>query len=274
MSLNGTWEFTTAPAREFQVDTASTGWKPIQVPGEPMMQGFVIKHDKEFCYRKIIQIPKDFAGKPIVLRFNGLYGFARVWVNGQYIREHHGGFTSWDCNITSLVTPGRTALLSVGVRDRLDDISFGSGYAKHPIGGILRSVELIALPEHHLRRLHTRVRFDSLYRNATLTVESVIDGPTTAMLTLFDPAGKDVALDLPLSILFKYATPDIPFLDRIGLVFLILSGVIIVVSLWESKGRHAKGIQLSRAEFRTDPVFTIGAIGSLVILAGLYYMFW
>jgi SSS family solute:Na+ symporter len=83
-----------------------------------------------------------------------------------------------------------------------------------------------------------------------------------------------VALDLPLSIAFKYAAPDLPFLDRIGLVFLLLSVVIVVVSLWESRGKHAKGIELSREEFRTDPVFTLGAVGSLVILAGLYYIFW
>ena len=194
ISLNGTWDFTTTPASEFQTDTSSAGWKQIQVPGEPMMQGFVIKHDVEFSYRKILQIPRDFAGKQIFVRFNGVYGYARVWVNGHYVREHHGGFTSWDCNITQLVTPGRTALLTVGILDRLDDISFGSGYAKHPIGGILRSVELIALPKRHLCRFQTTIGFDSLYRKAALTVETSLDSPATATLNLilFDPAGKQV----------------------------------------------------------------------------------
>jgi hypothetical protein len=196
ISLNGTWNFTTTPAREFQMDTSSTGWKQILVPGEPMMQGFVIKHDEEFSYRKVIEIPKDFAGKQIFVRFNGVYGYARVWVNGHYVREHHGGFTSWDCNITSLVTPGRSAFLTVGVRDRLDDISYGSGYAKHPIGGILRSVDLIALPKRHLRSIQTTIGFDSVYRNATLAVAAALDSPVTATLSLrlFDPAGERVEL--------------------------------------------------------------------------------
>jgi beta-galactosidase len=199
IGLNGTWDFTSTPAGEFQMDTSSHGWRRIQVPGEPMMQGFVIKHDVESAYRKIIQIPKDYAGKQIVVRFNGVYGYARVWVNGHYVREHHGGFTSWDCTITSLVTPGRTALLTVGVTDRLDDISYGSGYAKHPIGGILRSVELIALPQRHLRTLYTTVGFDSLHRRATLTVEAALDRPAPAMLKLLlhDPTGHQVDLKSP-----------------------------------------------------------------------------
>ena len=49
MSLNGAWEFTSTPAGDFQLDTSSTGWRRIQVPGEPMMQGFVIKHDVEIA---------------------------------------------------------------------------------------------------------------------------------------------------------------------------------------------------------------------------------
>jgi SSS family solute:Na+ symporter len=83
-----------------------------------------------------------------------------------------------------------------------------------------------------------------------------------------------VALCLPLSVAFKYAAAGVPFLDRIALVTAILSAVIISVSLWEGRGAHEKGIEVSREEFRTDPVFTVGAIGSLVILAGLYLVFW
>jgi len=72
----------------------------------------------------------------------------------------------------------------------------------------------------------------------------------------------------------KYGIPAMPFLDRIAIVFLILSVFIIVVSLWESRGNHVKGIDMRSVDFRTDPLFNIGAIGSLLILAGLYFVFW
>ena len=81
-------------------------------------------------------------------------------------------------------------------------------------------------------------------------------------------------ISLPLSAALKYGVPDMPFLDRTGLAFLILSAFIIIVSLWESRGKHMKAIDMTRGEFRTDPLFNIGAIGSLLILATLYWMFW
>jgi solute:Na+ symporter, SSS family len=81
-------------------------------------------------------------------------------------------------------------------------------------------------------------------------------------------------VSLPLSAAFKYGFPDMPFLDRIVLVFIALSAIIIVMSLWESKGKDHKQIEMSRKEFRTDPLFNIGAIGSLILLATLYVIFW
>jgi hypothetical protein len=196
IDLNGTWEFSGAPGREFWTDTSAAGWMPIQVPGEPMMQGFAIRHDVEYGYRNQVPIPPDFSGKRVILRFNGVYSDARVWVNGRFVRAHHGGFTSWDCDITPDVEPGRTARVVVGFRDRFDEISFGSGYAKHPIGGILRSVQLLALPDLHLRQLLTTVRFDSAYRNATLAVTATLDrgGAATLELSLSDPSGVRVPL--------------------------------------------------------------------------------
>ena len=196
LDLNGIWHFTTTPGSEFWKDTSSTGWRTIHVPGEPMMQGFVLKHDVEYAYRKPIRIPRDFAGKRTILRFNGVYSHARVWIDGHFVREHDGGFTSWDCDITSFVRDRRTVTISLGVTDRLDDISYGSGYAHHPIGGILRDVELFALPEDHIRTLYTTVHFDSLYRDATLAIQSSLNRPTEALLSLalYDPSGRQIEL--------------------------------------------------------------------------------
>ena len=92
--LNGEWQFSMSPGPAFWTEGAGAGeWQPIQVPGECQMQGFMIEHDREYAYRKVIDIPADFTGKQIVIRFNGVYSFARVWVNGTYVRSHHGGFT-------------------------------------------------------------------------------------------------------------------------------------------------------------------------------------
>lgn len=129
-----------------------------------------------------------------------------MWVNGKFVREHHGGFTSWDCNITEHVTPGQTAVITVGVTDRSDEISYASNYAKHYVGGILRGVKLLVLPSVHLTRLHVETDFDSSFKDARLKVMvSAVTGGARGVklnLHLTDPEGKTISLT-PSSVIFS-----------------------------------------------------------------------
>jgi len=81
-------------------------------------------------------------------------------------------------------------------------------------------------------------------------------------------------LTIPLSAGFKYLMPNLAFLDRMGLIFLILLGLIIIVSLIETRENHPKAIQVSRQLFKTDNVFNVLSIGIIGILAALYAIFW
>jgi beta-galactosidase len=173
--LNGEWKINTNPIASFWLqDSLDSSWKPIQVPGECTMQSFFIERDKPFAYKKQIVIPADYKGKEIVLQFDGVYSYARIWVNGNFVRDHSGGFTIWQCNITPFVKPGEKAMLTVEVTDKFNEISYASGYAKHLIGGILRNVYLLALPETYPEDIKIATAFDSVYLNADLSVEGHI----------------------------------------------------------------------------------------------------
>lgn len=167
LPLNGKWQFRYSPR---------SGWTSVEVPGEVAMQGYAIEHDKPFVYRKSFVVPADYAGHPVVLRFDGVYSHARLSVNGKFVREHHGGFTRWDTEVSSYLRPGRRNEVVLEVTDRLDDISYASGYAHHPVGGILREVSLFALPVAHVRNVGVETRFDSLYRNADLGFSCSVTG--------------------------------------------------------------------------------------------------
>lgn len=169
ISLNGEWKFC-SETNQINWDESGLKWNKIIVPGEPAMQGCSVKHNIWYAYRKTIDIPQDYSGKNVVLRFNGVYGQAKVWVNGKYLREHQGGFTSWECDLTPYVKAGEKASLVVAFCDRLDDISYASGYAHHPVGGILRNVELIALHETFISELYTETTFDDTFTNCMLSV--------------------------------------------------------------------------------------------------------
>jgi hypothetical protein len=198
ISLNGQWEVCTHPGDTFRgEENPGNVWNRIEVPGECMMQGYAIQHDQPFLYRKYFRVPEDYQDKLIRLRFDGVYSFARVWVNGHYIREHSGGFTRWECDITPRVQAGDTALLIMEVTDRADEISFASGYAKHPIGGILREVSLLALPAVHAENIRITTDFDPDYQDAVLTVSGKLSETgekTGIMLDLQDSRGKKVPL--------------------------------------------------------------------------------
>ncbi|MFB4350615.1 glycoside hydrolase family 2 TIM barrel-domain containing protein [Microbacterium sp. CR_7] len=154
--------------------------------------------DVETAYAVDLPIPADFAGKKVFLRFDGVYSYSRLWVNGVLIRDHQGGFTTWYADITAHVTPGTTARVALGVTDRGADLSWGSNYAHHPIGGVLRDITLVALPTTFLSRVHTDTVFDANFVNATLSVTlaaSVAAGQSaTVTLALKDPSGSSLAL--------------------------------------------------------------------------------
>lgn len=181
--LSGTWQFRYSP---------DSKWDKIQVPGEPAMQGYAIEHDKPFTYRKSFTVPADYAGKHTILRFDGVYSYARLFVNGTFVREHHGGFTRWDTDITPFVRPGKKNGIRLEVTDRLDDISYASGYAHHPIGGILRDVTLFALPETCLYDFYAETHLDAAYEDAVLKIgySSPVAGGAEVAYTLTEPSGR------------------------------------------------------------------------------------
>lgn len=206
------WRWTAQPPAEFwKPGTDTAGWNAVEVPTEPAMQGHDVPSNTECAYVTTVAVPADFKGRRVMLRFDGVYSYARLWVNGTAVRTHDGGFTTWYADITDLVTPGKDALVAVGVTDRPDTIAGQSNYAHHLIGGILRDVTLVALPASHLTRLHTDTTFDAAYRNATLTVTAAAafngSDSGTVRLTLADPDGKSVPLQ-PSTVSLSPTTPQ------------------------------------------------------------------
>jgi len=182
-SLNGDWQFRFTPAGK---------WETVHVPGELAMQGYAIEHDKPYTYQKSFNVPADFAGKRVILRFDGVYSYARLAVNGKFVREHSGGFTRWETDITDFVKTGKKNEIQLEVADRIDEISYASGYAHHPVGGILRDVTVFAIPPAHLFDFHVETLMDTLYRDARLKIgysATTGDNDIKLVYSLFDDAG-------------------------------------------------------------------------------------
>ncbi len=68
---------------------------------------------------------------------------------------------------------------------------------------------------------------------------------------------------------------EIPFIDRMGFVFLLCIIGMVSISIYETKkGITTNGLEIDRKMFALSPSFTIGMIIILAVLAALYTLFW
>jgi len=77
-----------------------------------------------------------------------------------------------------------------------------------------------------------------------------------------------------LSIVLKLAWPTLPFIDRVGLVFLLALALAVGVSLATKHDPGKDIIRTDDVDYRTSGAFNAGAIAVLAILAALYTLFW
>ncbi|WP_312644159.1 glycoside hydrolase family 2 TIM barrel-domain containing protein, partial [Hydrogenoanaerobacterium sp.] len=209
---DGTWKFLFTPpagskpgqaGQDFDFSAwTDENWENIKVPGGLVMQGHDILNEVEYYYQREITIPSDYNGKRILLRFNGVYSYARVWVNDTFVRSHSGGFTTWDCDITDKVTAGETVTVTVGVTDKLNNPSIGSWYAHHNMGGINREVQLIALNKDYIKRLYAETELDDSFTNAELKLTTEIQkaADADAILAIELSNGKEVIAENEITV--------------------------------------------------------------------------
>ena len=90
------------------------------------------------------------------------------------------------------------------------------------------------------------------------------------------PAGALVAAlsSAILSLGFKLLWPELPFIDRVGLVFILCALVAIVVSLAKPSSATVTTVKTSSIDFGTSRGFNTAAVAVTLILAALYATWW
>ena len=68
---------------------------------------------------------------------------------------------------------------------------------------------------------------------------------------------------------------EIPFLDRMGFVFLFCAIGMIIISIIENKrGVVPKGLEVDTSMFKTTRSFAVGALIIIGLLVALYTVYW
>jgi SSS family solute:Na+ symporter len=77
-----------------------------------------------------------------------------------------------------------------------------------------------------------------------------------------------------LSLALKFGLPDMPFMNRVGLVFLLALAAAVVVSLVAPQKKEVNVVSLEGVSYKTTTSFNIAGLGVILILIALYAVWW
>ena len=77
-----------------------------------------------------------------------------------------------------------------------------------------------------------------------------------------------------LSFGFKMLWPALPFIDRVGLVFLLCTAIAVVISVLQGNEDQPGSVDLGDIDFSTTRGFNVAGVAVALILAALYATWW
>ena len=92
---------------------------------------------------------------------------------------------------------------------------------------------------------------------------------TTSVAALLTALGSAV-----FSITFKLAWPELPFIDRVGIVFLMCIAVGVIVSQLQSAEDHPKAVNYKDIDTHTTGGFNLSALVIVLMLVGRDATWW
>ena len=105
---------------------------------------------------------------------------------------------------------------------------------------------------------------------------ATIGGFLLSVVLKFLPGFADLSFLAP----FGFSVPvdghyEIPFLDRMGFVFIFCIIGMLLISLFQtSRGATTHGLEIDRSMFKPRPSFTVGALLVVGVIVALYTAFW
>ena len=201
VSLNGQWRFTLekgGPETFYTLDySENADWHDLAVPGNWEMAGYSPAtywqpDEAAGDYRKWIEIPASWAGRRVLVNFDGVQNGAEIWLNGRPVpvtepswgrsNYHESGWTAWQADLTDAARFGERNLLAIRVTKKTQSSDLDSG-DYYFLGGIYRPVTLFAVPTTHISDLTIQTR---LLPQGKAEVKVIVDvtGPAADSATV------------------------------------------------------------------------------------------
>ena len=176
MCLNGYWDF--AECAE-EMPTEFTEKILVPFPPESLLSEIQRQPNKKssIFYRRFFHLPKNFLQGRFILHFGAVDTFTRVYLNGQLIAEHTGGYIPFSVDCTELIKEENNELIVKARGDLTRTYPYGKKKEKRggmwytPTSGIWQTVWAESVPEDYIRNL----RIEANLHTARICAEGLME---------------------------------------------------------------------------------------------------
>jgi beta-galactosidase/beta-glucuronidase len=220
-NLNGEWEFQEAKETD-KVPFNQNLKDKILVPfaWESQLSGIRKQFESNRAwYRRSFSIPKDWDGQKILLHFDAIDWQSTIYVNGQCVGTHKGGYDAFSFDITSFLTQKGNNELIVNVFDPTDEAAIAYGkqnrsrfndpqrYAYTPCSGIWQTVWLEPVPKTSIKDFHITPNIDSEKISILVNPEGKTTSKMKVEVAVFDGQNEVAKTEGDFNISFELSIP-------------------------------------------------------------------
>ncbi|MGB7473158.1 glycoside hydrolase family 2 protein [Trichococcus sp.] len=190
------------------IDFDDRNWKVVQIPHTwnaiDGANGFAY-HQGACWYRKEFTIDDSAQGNKVYVEFEGANSITDVYLNGQHLGQHRGGYSTFRFDLTEVIDFDAKNTLAVKVDNTVVDDVYPQMADFTFYGGIYRDVNLVIanpvhfdLMDHGSKGVYV-IQEEVNEENAALTIKSLIandseeDKKVRLWVDLLDAEGKNIA---------------------------------------------------------------------------------
>ncbi|MBE6303888.1 MAG: T9SS type A sorting domain-containing protein [Bacteroidales bacterium] len=284
-SLNGVWELQPMFAEKEGMPENSYSMEIlVPFPIESPISG-IMKHYSRFAYRRTFTVPKEWKERNLLLHFEAVDWECEVFVNGQSVGSHKGGYEPFAFDVTKYLTDGEEQELVVKVYDPTDlggqprgkqTLSPG-GIMYTSTSGIWQSVWMEPVKNNYIEKYTVVPNID----NSTVAVNVITAGGQAgkAVIKVKDGdnvvataeanANEKVTISVPDA---KLWSPDSPFLYNLEIALVDGGETVDAVEGYFGMRKISLGKDggYTRMFLNNEPLFHIGPLDQGFWPDGIY----
>ena len=284
-SLNGIWDFQPLFAdREGMPADAYSMEILVPFPVESALSG-IMKEYNRFAYRRFFTVPEEWEDKNLLIHFEAVDHECELFVNGQSVGKHDGGYDPFTFDVTKYLTDEGEQELVLKVYDPTDlggqprgkqTLSPG-GIMYTSTSGIWQSVWMEPVEDIYVDKFTVLPNVDEGTVAVNVTVEGdseaqvlieVLDGDAVVS-TATSVQGKKTVIPVPDA---KLWSPDSPFLYDLNIKVLCDGDTLDKVKGYFGMRKISLGKDdgYTRIYLNNQPIFNIGPLDQGFWPDGIY----